>query len=732
MLARRWFVPVIMLALLGSALGPAASSAEEFKPQFLTTPSIRREAPQAAYVPGQVLVRLRDNSQVSAKGFDALKLFQSRFPSLHINATRALLPGTFRLDVASGADIKALARQMAAHPDVAYAEPNYLRYAFRGVNDPLSTFQYALNKINAYGAWDVTTGGPVTIAVLDSGVNAGHVDLGGRVLPGRDLVNDDDDPSDDVFHGTQVAGIIAASGDNGEGVAGVCWGCRILPVKVLNSRGAGSDETIAQGIRWAADNGARVINLSLGGPEDSQVIHEAVQYATSKNVLMVVAAGNSADQGNPVEYPAAYDEVFAVGATDDNDQHAFFSEAHPYVDVSAPGWNVATTANQRDLSGYGADSGTSFSAPYVAGLAGLLLSVNPNLDVNALRALIANNADDLGRPGPDPEFGAGRINAARAVAAVRVPAFEPAANPNQSGVTFFGETRHTLRGALKAYWEQNGGLPVFGFPISEEFTENTPEGAFTVQYFERNRLELHPDKPAPYNVLLGRLSDTLLQRQGRNWFTFPKGQQKAGCQLFAETGHSVCEPFLGYWKRNGLRDAKLTPDGRSLALFGLPLSEPAEEVNSSGEKVVTQWFERARFELHPDKAPQFQVLLGLLGNESGRPGAAGPAPSGQSPASRCDGVPASIDATVQPSGCVLPGTYITVDAFGFTGGEKAAFYYTAAGGEAVAVDDVTVKDDGHIRGIINVAGLRAGYWALVFRGNSSGHQSTIYLKVVDR
>lgn len=733
MSARRWFLPLLVTILLGTPLAGAPALAQDSPAGSLSDSSVRHSSPREAFVPGQIIVQLRASADFTAKATSTLRSLQARFAGLGIGAATSILPHTYRLDVAKNGDMRALARVIAADPAVVYAQPNYYRSALRTVNDPLSTFQYGLAKINAYAAWDITTGSDsAVVAVVDSGVNASHPDLAGRVLPGYDFANDDADANDDVFHGTQVAGIIGASGDNGEGVAGMCWRCRILPVKVLDRKGRGSDDAVAQGIRWAADQGARVINMSLGGAEDSRVLHDAVKYATSKNALVVAAAGNEADEGNPVDYPAAYDEVIAVGATDENDQHAYFSQVHPYVDVSAPGWNIASTGNQENLSAYGADSGTSFAAPYVAGLAGLLLSVNPNLDVGALKSLIVNNADDLGQPGADWEFGAGRINAGRALATVRVPAFEPVANPNVAGVAFFAETGHTLRGTLRSFWEQNGGLPVFGYPVSEEFQENTPEGAFAVQYFERNRLELHPEKPAPYNVLLGRLSDTLLQRQARNWFTFPKGQAAPGCQLFVETGHTLCEPFLGYWKAHGLRDPKLDGFGRSLALFGMPLSEPSEEQNSSGETVLTQWFERARFEYHSDKPEQFKVLLGLLGNETGRPGAGGPPPSGQTPANRCEGLPAPVNVTVQPSGCVLVDTYLAVDAQGFKPGEKVDYYFSAPSGEAIPIRVLQAGSDGHVRGRIGVFGLEPGFWAVVLQGMKSNNKAIIYLKVVDR
>jgi hypothetical protein len=139
-----------------------------------------------------------------------------------------------------------------------------------------------------------------------------------------------------------------------------------------------------------------------------------------------------------------------------------------------------------------------------------------------------------------------------------------------------------------------------------------------VQWFERNRLELHPENARPYDVLLGRLGDALLKRQNRDWTTFPKTQPQPGCRYFPETGHNVCGEILAAWHANGLEfdGRRGKSEGENLALFGLPLSEPAMETNSSGDTVQTQWFERARFEIHPENQPPFNVLLGLLGNET--------------------------------------------------------------------------------------------------------------------
>ena len=176
-----------------------------------------------------------------------------------------------------------------------------------------------------------------------------------------------------------------------------------------------------------------------------------------------------------------------------------------------------------------------------------------------------------------------------------------------------------ISGRFYEYWRQNGGLPVFGYPLTPEFEQRTPEGTFTVQYFERQRFEAHPEKARPYDVLLGRLGDELLRRQGRNWRDDPVPSSIPGdvCRRYDVTRHIVCGDFLPYWFDHGLqldRDPRPTYD-ESLALFGLPLMEMHKEKNPDGFNVDTQWFERARFEYHPNNPAPFQVLLGRLGSE---------------------------------------------------------------------------------------------------------------------
>ncbi len=185
---------------------------------------------------------------------------------------------------------------------------------------------------------------------------------------------------------------------------------------------------------------------------------------------------------------------------------------------------------------------------------------------------------------------------------------------------YFPETQHNLLDPMGGYWQAHGGLPVFGYPISEAFAETNQDtsGTYQTQYFERNRLEAHPENAAPYDILLGLLGKEVLAQQGRDWTTFPKADPGAA-HFFAATGHAVTHtPFWEYFRAHGLEfDGQPGySEAESIALFGLPLSEATMETNSSGDTVLTQWFERARFEWHPNNPAEYQVLLGLLGKEA--------------------------------------------------------------------------------------------------------------------
>lgn len=276
---------------------------------------------------------------------------------------------------------------------------------------------YSWRIIHATSAWDFTTGSSnVVVAVLDTGINLTHPEFAGRVVAGYDMVNKDDDPSDDHGHGTHTAGIIAADIDNELGIAGVCPHCSLMPIKVLNQNNSGTWSGVAQGILYAADHGARIISMSLGAAVSSRTLEEAVQYAQAKGVLLIAASGNMGVERN--FYPAALDGVIAVSATDETDVRWVYSNWGAFVDVAAPGSAIYSTFNNltNAYGGYTYMSGTSMATPHVAGLAGLLLSQNPARSAADLTRLITTTADDLGDPGVDLYYGYGRINLEKALA----------------------------------------------------------------------------------------------------------------------------------------------------------------------------------------------------------------------------------------------------------------------------------------------------------------------------
>ncbi|MCE2853734.1 MAG: DUF4352 domain-containing protein [Chloroflexaceae bacterium] len=203
------------------------------------------------------------------------------------------------------------------------------------------------------------------------------------------------------------------------------------------------------------------------------------------------------------------------------------------------------------------------------------------------------------------------------------------AQPTHAAQRCFSETNQCIDGRIREFWEQNGGLAIFGFPIGPEEQAIVDGKTITVQRFERNRLELHPENARPYDVLLGRLGADRLAQQGRDWFTFAKNGDTGGCKVFAETGHSVCGAILNAWRKSGLKldNRKAVSEAESLALFGLPLSDLQTETMADGKQYQVQWFERARFELHPENSAPYDVLLGLLANEVGGAPAAALAPA---------------------------------------------------------------------------------------------------------
>lgn len=287
-------------------------------------------------------------------------------------------------------------------------------------NDPAfseASKVYGLTMVEAPRAWDIASGsGDVVLAILDTGLNSAHVEFAGRVVAGYDFINEDNDPNDDHGHGTHVSGIAAAEAGNGQGSAGVCPQCKIMPVKVLDGSNRGTWGTVAAGIYYAVDNGARVINLSLGASATSRTIEDAVTYAQEHDVVVVASSGNAAS--SLPYYPAAIPWVVAVGATTDVDTLWSFSNTGDHLDLTAPGYRIYSTYS--DLSangGYAFMTGTSMASPYVTGLVGLIASLDTTLTATEIIDLLTANADDLGDEGKDASFGYGRINAYTAMVA---------------------------------------------------------------------------------------------------------------------------------------------------------------------------------------------------------------------------------------------------------------------------------------------------------------------------
>ncbi len=399
-------------------------------------PLAHRRLPR--YAANRVLVRFRPGvTDAYAEGL----LRSYGFPATH--RIRAI--GIYSVATAPGLSVAETLAMLRRNGDVELARPDYRARLADLPNDAyFQTYQYNLRNrgtlidlgggitfqttsgadIKAVSAWDSAKGDSDTvIAIIDTGVDMTHPDLVNKIVSsGHDFANDDDDATDDVWHGTHIAGIAAAETNNSLGIAGVAWNCKILPVKVTDATGDGYYSWIIDGITWATDHGANVINVSLGGDVDDPFLEEACKYARDKGVVVVAAAGN--DGIAAVSYPAAYDAyVLAVAASDYNDAITDFSSFGPEVDVAAPGVYILGPAPQWYVGDgylpYLFASGTSMAAPHVSGLAALIRSLKPDLSVDDIMKVIRYTADDINKatyPGRDDHAGYGRINMARALA----------------------------------------------------------------------------------------------------------------------------------------------------------------------------------------------------------------------------------------------------------------------------------------------------------------------------
>ncbi len=292
-------------------------------------------------------------------------------------------------------------------------------------DDPLRSQQWGLTRLAAEQTWAQGPASGTLVAVVDTGVDPAHPDLAQVTVPGLDLVGPGDGRTDPHGHGTHVAGVVAATGGNGVGGAGLAQGARVLPVRALDASGSGFDSDVAKGVAWAVDHGARVINLSLGGDRQSSLLTASIDYAASKGVVVVAAAGNAGATGDPVLYPAATLGVVAVGAVGVDDARPAWSSSGSHLAVAAPGVGILSTVPG---GGYASWDGSSMAAPFVAAAAALVLSDEPSLTTALVRKRLMDTARDVGAPGFDPYTGAGMVDvvAARTTRPVAAPAPTPA------------------------------------------------------------------------------------------------------------------------------------------------------------------------------------------------------------------------------------------------------------------------------------------------------------------
>jgi subtilisin family serine protease len=372
------------------------------------------------HVAGEVLVKFKAGaSQRDIARLNAANAATVAASIPHLDVVRLRTSGSL-----SEEEVAAAYRQ---NENVEFAELNYIATVTDTTpDDPLyATDQWGPQKVQAPAAWDITTGSAsVVVAVVDTGVSA-HPDLAGKVLPGYDFANNDSDPTDDfgpTGHGTKVAGIIGAATNNGAGMAAIAWQSPILPVKVCDSSGQCAYDNIAAGIVYAVDQGAKVINISLGYTSPSSTLEDAVNYAWNRGVVIVAGAGNNGSNAdtNQILYPAAYPNVVAVGATGQNDVRMSWSSYGPDMDIAAPGSSILITTY---TGGYAYGNGTSFAAPHVAGAAALLWASGAS-STSAVVSALCQGADDddpsdfYGSPGWDQYYGWGRLNIHRSLLAL--------------------------------------------------------------------------------------------------------------------------------------------------------------------------------------------------------------------------------------------------------------------------------------------------------------------------
>jgi subtilisin family serine protease len=420
----------------------------------------------------------------------------------------------FTVSVKDEQDLQKTLAACASSGLVEYAEPIYIYNVATTPNDPYYSTagtwgqqyddQWGLKNIQAEKAWNVSRGNNnVIVAVIDTGVDYTHPDLSANIWSnpnevsgngidddnngypddamGWNFIDDNNKPMDTHGHGTHLSGIIAAVGNNGLGIAGVCWQAKIMVLKALTDSGSGASDQLAQAIKYAVDNGARVINISWGGYGNSRLIQDALSYAYNHNCVIVAAAGNNNTNAERF-FPGNYSQAITVAACDANDQRASFSNYGTNVDVSAPGVDIlslkakGTDMGRKETNIVGGEyyraSGTSMATPFVSGLAALIIASNRDLTNLEVEEKIISSCDDLGTAGKDAYYGYGRINASQALTLgrgeqVRISDFKVYDTPSDDG------------DSINVTWTATASSVIKGYSIyyaTEPFASITDEG----------------------------------------------------------------------------------------------------------------------------------------------------------------------------------------------------------------------------------------------------------------
>jgi hypothetical protein len=393
------FLLLVTLAAIAATLVPRSATGAQLDRQTEDRGHSAQAPGHARYATGHILVGMKEagddeklEKALSKGGGHSLGKILER---LHV------------VDVAPG-DEEAAVERLRADPDVEFAEVDHYLPAAGVTSDPMSGSEWHLTKIGAPTAWNYATGAGITIAILDTGVDGTHPDLAGKMVPGWNFYNNNSDTRDVNGHGTTVAGAAAAVTNNSIGVASIARGARIMPIRVADASAHVLSSTVAMGIKYAADHGARVVNLSYEGASGVLAVQQAASYLRSKGGVLFVSAGNTGTANST----APNDYMMVVAATLENDTHPSWSTYGAFVDISAPGHNIITTARGGT---YWYCWGTSLATPIVAATAALILSKRPDFTPAQVDATLKSTATDLGSYGPDVYFGAGRVNAAAAV-----------------------------------------------------------------------------------------------------------------------------------------------------------------------------------------------------------------------------------------------------------------------------------------------------------------------------